>query len=265
MGKNEEPDSRPEAKILKSDIQTTSIIASQGLPEGREIPHPRFNSEELELNNIIMRPCDVLLCSLTQHFLDSTHFSHGKYPVSKHNSGRALIMILEGRRVEPANDRLFEFIMYVALIFTAISLGAAILLALYYLRSCLKRCLKRSCWHEEVELVSRYSSGTELGLRNGMNKVGIPADQLERGQDSSEDDDDGIVVVIKGVQEDQVSVFIVKGANGMDQISSHVSGGGTKCGHERQPDGSCYVADIATVDDNADNGTEQADQVAPAL
>ena len=178
----------------------------------------------------------------------------------------ALIMILEGRRLEPANDKLFEFIMYVALIFTAISLGAAILLALYYLRSCLKRCLKRSCWHEEVELVSRYSSGTELGLRNGMNKVGIQADQLERGQNSSGDEDDGIVVIMKGVQEtDQVSVFIVKGADGIDQVSSHVPGGGTKCGHERQPDGSCYVADIATVDDNADNGTEQADQVALAL
>ena len=110
-----------------------------------------------------------------------------------------------------------------------------------------------------------------------QDKVGIPADQLEQGQDSSEDDDDGIAVVIKGVQEDQVSVFIVKGADGMDKVSSHIPGGGTKCGHERQPDGSCYVADIATVDDNADNvswadraeesadNTEQADQVTLAL
>ena len=83
------------------------------------------------MNIIIMRQYDVLLilCSLTQHFLESTHFSHGKYPVSEHTSGRALIMILEGKMLEPANDRLFEFIMYVALIFTAISLGAAILLA----------------------------------------------------------------------------------------------------------------------------------------
>ena len=64
----------------------------------------------------------------------------------------------------------------------------------------------------------------------------------------------------------------------MDKVSSHIPGGGTKCGHERQPDGSCYVADIATVDDDADNVswadraeesadnvTEQADQVALAL
>ena len=97
------------------------------------------------MNIIIMRQYDVLLilCSLTQHFLESTHFSHGKYPVSEPTSDRALmIMILEGKMMESAIDRLFEFIMYVALIFTAISLGTAILLALYYLRS----CLKRSCW-----------------------------------------------------------------------------------------------------------------------
>ena len=48
VGENAEPDHRPEAKILKSDSQITTIRASQGLPEGREIPHPRFNSEELE-------------------------------------------------------------------------------------------------------------------------------------------------------------------------------------------------------------------------
>ena len=109
-------------------------------------------------------------------------------------------------------------------------------------------------------------------------KVGIPSDQLERGQDSSGDDDiDGIVVIMKGVQEtDQVSVFIVKGADGMEQVSSHVTGG-TKCGHERQPDGSCLITDIATVDDDADNvsladrveeiadNTEQSVQATPGL
>ena len=271
-GKIEEPDSRPEAKILKLDIQKTSIIVSQGLPEDHQIPHPRFNSGGIELNNI-MKPCDILLCSLTQH-LESTHSSHGKFPVSKHTLGRT-VMILEGRELEPANDKLFEFIMYIALIFTVVALGMAILLALFYIRSYLKRCLKRSCWYEEVEQVSGCSSGTELELRNG-NKVGIPADQLEQDQDSSEDDD-GIAVVIKGVQEDQVSVFIVKGAAGMDRVSSHIPGGGTKCGHERQPDGSCHVTDIATVDDDADNvsladrseesadSTEQSVQATPGL
>ena len=127
-------------------------------------------------------------------------------------------------------------------------------------------------------MVSQYNSGTELGLMNWMNKVSITSDQLEQGQNRSGDDDtDGIAVIMKGVQEtDQVSVFIVKGADDMDKISGHVPGG-TMCGHERQPDGSCYVADIATVDDNADNiswadraeesadSTEQADQVALAL
>ena len=66
--------------------------------------------------------------------------------------------------LEPAIDRLVELITYVALIFSVIFLGAAILLALYYLRS----CLKRSCWHGEVDLVPKYSSDTELGLMNGM-------------------------------------------------------------------------------------------------
>ena len=61
--------------------------------------------------------------------------------------------------------------MYVALIFTAISLGAAILLALCYLRS----WLKRTCWHGEADLVSQYSSGTELGPMMGMNRVSIPS------------------------------------------------------------------------------------------
>ena len=174
--------------------------------------------------------------------------------------------------LEPAIDRLVEFIIYVALIFTAISQGAAILLALYYLRS----CLKRSCWHGEADLVSQYSSDTELGLMNGMNKVSIPSDQLEQGQNSSGDDDtDGIVFIMKGVHEtDQVSVFIVKGAHDTDQVSNHVPGG-TKCGPETQPEHLQYVsgdvADVATVDgvvseDNADDGTEQqAAQAAPAL
>ena len=177
-------------------------------------------------------------------------------------------MIFERKTLEPANDRLFEVTMYVALILTAISLEAAILLVLYYLRS----WLKRTCWHGEADLVSQYSSGTELGPMNGMNRVSIRSDKLEHGQERSGDDDiDDIVVIMKGIQEtDQVSVFIVKGADDMDKISSHVPGG-TKCGHERQQYGSCYVADIATVDgvvseDNADNGTEQQiGQAAPAL
>ena len=264
----------PEAKILKLDIQKTSIIVSQGLPEAHQVPHIRFNSGGTELNNI-MKPCDISLCSLTQQ-LESTPFAHGKFPVSKHTLGRT-VMILEGRELEPANDKLFQLIMYIALIFTVVALGTAILLALFYIRSYLERCLKRSCWYEEVERVSGCSSGTELELRNG-NKVGIPADQLEKDQDSSEEDDDGIAVVIKGVQEDQVSVFIVKGAASMDRVSSHVPGAGTKCGHKRQTDGSCLITDIATVDDDADNvsladraaeeiadTTEQSDQATSGL
>ena len=252
-GKTGETDSRHEAKILKLDIQKKSIIDSQGLPEVHQVPHPRFNSGGTELNNI-MKPCDILLCSLTQQ-LKSTFFSDGKFLVSKHTLGRT-VMILEGREFEPANDKLFQFIMYTALIFTVVALGMAILLALFYIRSYLKRCLKRTCWDEEVEQVSGCSSGTEFGLRNG-DKVGIPADQLEEDQDSSEEDDDGIAVVIKGVQEDQVRVFIVKGVASMDIVSSHTPGAGTKCGHARQTDGSCLITDIATVDDDAECGHER--------
>ena len=248
-GKIGETDSRHEAEILKLDIQKKSIIVSQGLPEVHQVPHPRFNSGGTELNNI-MKPCDILLCSLTQQ-LKSTLFSDGKFPVSKHTLGRT-VMILEGRELEPANDKLFQFIMYTALIFTVAALGTAILLALFYIRSYLKRCLK----NEEVEQVSGCSSGIELGLRNG-DKVGIPADQLEEDQDSSEEDDDGIAVVIKGVQEDQVRVFIVKGVASMDIVSSHTPGAGTKCGHARQTDGSCLITDIATVDDDAECGHER--------
>ena len=100
VGENAEPGQRLQAKILKSDIQTMLIRVSQGLPEGREIPHPRLKIEEVELNTTIMEPYEVIpvLCSSTQHFSESTHFSYGKYPVSEPTSGRALmIMILEGK------------------------------------------------------------------------------------------------------------------------------------------------------------------------
>ena len=116
-----------------------------------------------------------MLCSSTQHF------SHGKYPVSEPTSGRAhIIMILEGKMIEPAIDRMVEFIMYVVLILTAISLGATTLLALYYLRSCL-------CQHGEADMASQYrNSDTELGLiMNGINQVSIPSAQPEHDQHSS--------------------------------------------------------------------------------
>ena len=125
-------------------------------------------------------------------------------------------MILEGKMIEPAIDRMVEFIMNFALIFTAISLGAATLLALYYLRS----CLKRLCWHGEADMASQHSnSDTKLGLiMNGMNQVSIPSAQPEHDQHSSGDyDTDGIVIIMKGVHDtDHVSVFIMKGAHDTD-------------------------------------------------
>ena len=65
VGEDAEPDQRLQAKILKSDIQTMLIRASQGLPEGRKIPHRRLKIEEVELNTTIMEPYDVIpiLCS----------------------------------------------------------------------------------------------------------------------------------------------------------------------------------------------------------
>ena len=66
-----------------------------------------------------------------------------------------------------------------------------------------------------------------------------------------------MVIIMKGIQDtDQVSVFIMKGADDDDKISSHVSGG-TKCGHERQPDGSCFM-------DTADAGIDTVEEVVPA-
>ena len=48
--------------------------------------------------------------------------------VSDPNSGRpVIIMILEGKSVEPAIDRMMEFLIYVALILSAISIGATAL------------------------------------------------------------------------------------------------------------------------------------------
>ena len=64
-----------------------------------------------------------------QHFWESSQVSHGKYPISETTSSRTL-MILDEKMLEPAIDGLVEFIVFVALIFTAIFLGAAILIAL---------------------------------------------------------------------------------------------------------------------------------------
>ena len=231
-------------KILKSDSNITTFRVSQFLPEDHETSPPKLNSDESELNNTIMRRGDFLLCNLTQHFLESTLSFHGKYPVWKHTSDRALIMIFEGKMLEPANDKLFEFIMYIALILGAISLGVFALLALYHLRS----WLMRTCWHG-APLVSEYSSDTEVGPMR--NRASIPSDQLEQGQEGNDDTND-MVIIMKGIQ---------------DKISSHVSGG-TKCGHERQPDGSCFMdtadADIDTVEEvvPADNESKQAEVVA---
>ena len=250
-------------KILKSDSKITTFRVSQFLPEDHETSPPKLNSDESELNNTIMRRGDFLLCNLTQHFLESTLSFHGKYPVWKHTSDRALIMIFEGKMLEPANDKLFEFIMYIALILGAISLGAFALLALYHLRS----WLMRTCWHG-APLVSEYSSDTEVGPMR--NRASIPSDQLEQGQEGNDDTND-MVIIVKGIQDtDQVSVFIMKGADDDDKISSHVSGG-TKCGQERQLDGSCFMdtanADIDTVEEvvPADNESEQADKVVAGL
>ena len=110
-------------------------------------------------------------------------------------------------------------------------------------------------------MASQYSSDTELGLINGMNKASTPSDQPEQDQHSSGDDDtDGIVFIMKGIHEtDQVSVFIVKGAHDTDQVSNHVPRG-TKCGPETQPQHLQYVSgDVADVD--TVNGVDDTDQV----
>ena len=236
-------------KILKSDSNITTFRVTLFLPGDHETPQPKLNSDRSKLNNAIMRRGNLLLCKLTQHFLKSTPSFHVKYPVWKHFSDRTLIMIFEGKMLEPAKEKTYEFFMNIALILGVIFLGAFALLILYYLRS----WLMRTCWHR-VHLGSEHSSDAEVGHMRSM--ASIPLDQVDQGQERNDDTND-MVIIMKGIQDtDQVSVFIMQGADDDNKISSHVSGG-TKCSHQRQPDGSCFM-------DTADAGIDTVEEVVPA-
>ena len=83
-----------------------------------------------------------------------------------------------------------------------------------------------------------------------------PLDQVDQGQERNDDTND-MVIIVKGIQDtDQVSVFIMQGADDDNKISSHISGG-TKWSHQRQPDGSCFT-------DTADAGIDTVEEVVPA-
>ena len=70
--------------------------------------------------------------------------------------------------------------------------------------------------------LSNSDTESEL-IMNGMNQVSIPSAQPDHSQHSSRDDDtDGIVFIMKGVHE--------------GQVSNHVHGGTELCGPETQPE-----------------------------
>ena len=67
----------------------------------------------------------------------------------------------------------------------------------------------RQTWNRSLATVT---SDIELGLMNGTDQVSIPSAQPEHGQHSSGDDDtDGIVFIMKGVHEGQVSNHVPGG------------------------------------------------------